>query len=201
MRKRCLAGWNPEPQSLLQPSWKTWGSPAPQHTHIHPCQVENVGHIPATSVAKFRQGTDVVSGPGLLSEYRAPCCTTQRQLVRGGRREEREGRERERQRKGCGRAAFSPRGRRVSSAWSRSRQSELGRRLRGAAPAAERPLASLSQDPSGTFWDQALRQNPGRAGAYLLARGTNLGHKQDLGVLGPVLQLTAQQPAPDALAR
>lgn len=133
--------------------------------------MENVGHIPATSVAKFRQGTSVVSGPRLLSLNTEPLAAPPREslLEEGGGR--REGRERERQRKGCGRAAVSPRGRRVSSAWSRSQQSGLVRRLSRAAPEAEKLLASLSHASSNTFWDQALRQKTGRAGAYLLARG------------------------------
>lgn len=63
----------------------------------------------------------------------------------------------------------------MSSACSRSQQSELVRRLRRAAPAAEKPLASLSQAPSDTFRDRALRQKTGGAGAYLLPRALTLG--------------------------
>lgn len=111
--------------------------------------MENVGHTLATSVTKFRQGTYVVSGPRLLSLNTEPLAAPPRDslLEEGRGRVEREGRERERQRKGCGRAAVSPRGRRVSSAWSRSQQSELVRRVRRAAPATEKPLASLPQAP------------------------------------------------------
>lgn len=71
----------------------------PQHPK-HTCQMENVGHILATSVAKFRQGTNVVSGPRLISLNTQPRAAPLRDslLEEGGGRREREGRGKDKER-------------------------------------------------------------------------------------------------------
>lgn len=176
--KKEVSGWlkprapKPITAELVDP-----GPPQhPKHKHIHTCQVENVGHILVSSVAKFRQGTSVVSGPRLISLNTEPRAAPLRGslLEEGGGRRERKGRGKDKERGAAGQQ-LARRGRRVSSACSRSQQSELVRRLKRAAPEAEKPLASLSQAPSDTFWDQAPRQKTGGAGAYLLPQALTLG--------------------------
>lgn len=76
----------------------------PEHKHIHTCQVENVGHILATSVAEFRQGTNVVSGPRLISLNTEPRAAPLRDslLEEGGGRRERERRGKDKERGAAG---------------------------------------------------------------------------------------------------
>lgn len=105
---------------------------SPTHTHLSSGEC---GLHSSDICGKVRTGTNVGSSPRRSLNAEPLAAPPRRSLLEegGGRRE---GRQRKRQRKGCGRAAVSPRGRRVSSALSRSQQSELVGRLGRATPTA-----------------------------------------------------------------
>lgn len=72
----------------------------PTYTHTHLPSGE-CGPHPSHICGKVQTGHQCGLWPQTpIPEQRAPCCTTQRQLVRGGRRAEKEGRERGKTKKG-----------------------------------------------------------------------------------------------------